>query len=186
MKKYSSKEIFSIPNLMGYFRILLIPVFCYVYCTAQSTRDYYIASGIVLLSSLTDMFDGKIARRFHMITELGKALDPIADKLTHAALALCLATRYPLMWALIALMAVKEGYMGLMGLKYLKKGRKLDGAMWYGKVCTALLFVGLLALFLFPELPPAAVNVMIGVMMAVMLFTLCMYVPVFRRMGGGL
>lgn len=76
--------------------------------------------------------------------------------------------------------------MGLMGLKYLKKGRKLDGAMWYGKVCTALLFVGLLALFLFPELPPAAVNVMIGVMMAVMLFTLCMYVPVFRRMGGGL
>lgn len=186
MKKYSSKEIFSIPNLMGYFRILLIPVFCYVYCTAQSNRDYYIASGIVLLSSLTDMFDGKIARRFHMITELGKALDPIADKLTHAALAFCLATRYPLMWALIALMAVKEGYMGLMGLKYLKKGRKLDGAMWYGKVCTALLFVTLLALFLFPELPLAAVNVMIGVMMAVMLFTLCMYVPVFRRMGSGL
>lgn len=186
MKKYSSKEIFSIPNLMGYFRILLIPVFCYVYCTAQSNRDYYIASGIVLLSSLTDMFDGKIARRFHMITELGKALDPIADKLTHAALAFCLATRYPLMWALIALMAVKEGYMGLMGLKYLKKGRKLDGAMWYGKVCTALLFVALLALFLFPELPLAAVNVMIGVMMAVMLFTLCMYVPVFRRMGSGL
>lgn len=186
MKKYSSKEIFSIPNLMGYFRILLIPVFCYVYCNAQSNRDYYIASGIVLLSSLTDMFDGKIARRFHMITELGKALDPIADKLTHAALALCLATRYPLIWALITLMTVKEGYMGLMGLKYLKKGRKLDGAMWYGKVCTALLFVALLTLFLFPELPLAAVNVMIGVMMAVMLFTLCMYVPVFRRMGGGL
>ena len=69
------------------------------------------AALVVLLSSLTDLFDGKIARRFHMVTELGKALDPIADKLTHAALAICLATRYPMMWALIALMLVKEGYI---------------------------------------------------------------------------
>lgn len=182
MKRFDKKEIFSIPNLMGYFRILLIPVFCYLYITAETARDYYIASGVVLLSSLTDMFDGKIARRFHMITELGKALDPVADKLTHAALALCLATRYPLMWALIALMAVKEGYMGIMGIKFLKEGKMLDGAMWFGKVCTALLFVVLLVLFFFPSLPTLAVNVMIGGAMAFMLFTMCMYIPVFRRM----
>lgn len=182
MKRFDKKEIFSIPNLMGYFRILLIPVFCYLYITAETARDYYIASIVVLLSSLTDMFDGKIARRFHMITELGKALDPVADKLTHAALALCLATRYPLMWALIVLMAVKEGYMGIMGIKFLKKGKMLDGAMWFGKVCTALLFVVLLVLFFFPSLPASAVNVMIGGAMAFMLFTMCMYVPVFRRM----
>lgn len=183
MKKLSKKEIFSIPNIMGYFRILLIPVFSYFYCTAQTERDYYIASGLVLVSSLTDMFDGKIARKFNMITELGKALDPIADKLTHAALALCLATRYPMMWALIGLMIVKEGYMGLMGLKYLRVGKKLDGAMWYGKVCTALLFVVLLALFFIPDMPVLAVNIMIGITMAVMFFTLGMYVPVFHRMG---
>lgn len=182
MKRFSRKDIFSIPNLMGYFRILLIPVFCYLYCTAQSDRDYYIASGVVLISSLTDLFDGKIARRFNMITELGKALDPVADKLTHAALAFCLATRYPFMWALIALMAVKEGYMGIMGLKFLKEGKMLDGAMWFGKVCTALLFVVLLVLFVFPSLPGIAVNVMIGVTMAVMLFTMLMYIPVFKRM----
>lgn len=168
---------------MGYFRILLIPVFSYLYCTAESPGDYYAASGVVLLSSLTDMFDGKVARHFHMITELGKALDPIADKLTHAALAICLATRYPLMWALLALMAVKEGYMGIMGLKYLRVGKKLDGAMWFGKVCTALLFAVLLVLFLLPGLPGAVVNTLIGVTMAVMAFTLFMYVPVFRKMG---
>ena len=74
MKRFSKKEIFSIPNLMGYFRILLIPVFCYLYITAETEREYLYAALVVLLSSLTDLFDGKIARRFHMVTELGKAL----------------------------------------------------------------------------------------------------------------
>ena len=106
MKRFNKKDLFTIPNLMGYFRILLIPVFCYFYIKKQA---YLLAAGIVLISSLTDLFDGYIARRFNMVTELGKALDPVADKLTHAALALCLAFRYPLMWALLALMAVKEG-----------------------------------------------------------------------------
>ena len=183
MKKINKKELFSIPNLMSYFRILLIPVFCYLYITAESDRDYLIAALIVLVSSLTDLFDGKIARRFNMVTQWGKILDPVADKLSHAALAICLATRYPLMWALIALMAVKEGFMGIMGLIFLKKGQMLDGAMWFGKVCTAVLFVGLMALFLLIHVPAAAANIIIIVMMAVMLVTLCMYIPVFRKMG---
>ena len=93
MKRFNKKDLFTIPNLMGYFRILLIPVFCYFYIKKQT---YLLAAGIVLISSLTDLFDGYIARRFNMVTELGKALDPVADKLTHAALALCLAFRYPL------------------------------------------------------------------------------------------
>lgn len=180
MKRFDRKELFTIPNLMGYFRILMIPVFCYLYI---GQKKYLPAAGVVLISSLTDLFDGKIARRFHMVTEFGKALDPVADKLTHGALALCLASRYPLMWALIVLMAVKEGYMGIMGLIFLRKGKMLDGAMWFGKVCTAVLFAGLLALFLFPGLPAAAVNALILFMMAVMLFALCMYIPVFIRMG---
>ena len=179
MKCFNKKDLFTIPNLMGYFRILLIPVFCYFYIKKQA---YLLAAGIVLISSLTDLFDGYIARRFNMVTELGKALDPVADKLTHAALALCLAFRYPRMWALLALMAVKEGYMGIMGLYFLKRGKMLDGAMWFGKVCTALLFVVLLILFFFPHLPLAAVNALILITMADMLFTLCMYIPVFHRM----
>ena len=141
MKRFSKKEIFSIPNLMGYFRILLIPVFCYLYITAETEREYL-----------------------------------------YAALAICLATRYPMMWALIALMLVKEGYMGVMGLIFLKKGKMLDGAMWFGKVCTAVLFAGLLVLFLFSQLEAAVVNGIIMIMMGIMIVTLCMYVPVFQKM----
>lgn len=173
------KGDFSIPNLMGYFRILMIPVFCYLYI---GKKMYLEASSVVLLSSLTDLFDGKIARKFNMVTELGKLLDPVADKMTHGALALCLAVRYPLMWALILFLIVKEGYMAVMGAVLLKKGKKLNGAMWFGKVCTAVLFAGLLTLFLFPHLPLFWVNSLILVMMAVMIFALLNYIPVFRQM----
>lgn len=179
MKPFNTKERFSIPNLMGYFRLLLIPVFCYLYLAKEA---YHWAAGVVLLSSLTDLFDGMIARKFNMFTNLGKALDPIADKLTHGALALCLAFRYPQMWVLFGLMVLKEGYMVVMGLLFLRKGKMLNGAMWFGKVCTALLFVILLILFAFPHLPIAVVNGLIVFMMAVMVFTLCMYVPIFNRM----
>ena len=182
MHRFRKQDLFTIPNLMSYARILLIPLFCWLYLTAETLPDYFWASAVVLLSSLTDLFDGKIARRFHMVTELGKVLDPVADKLTHAALAVCLATRYPLMWALLALMVLKEGYMGIMGIRFLRKDQMLDGAQWFGKVCTAVLFVGLMILFLFPTLPLTVVNTLIALMMLVMVVTLALYVPVFRRM----
>lgn len=182
MKQIDKKDFFTIPNIIGYVRLILIPVFCWVYIHAQNSSDYMWATGIVLFSSFTDLFDGMIARKFNQVTELGKFLDPLADKLTHAALAICLATKYPLMWALIALMIIKEGYMALMGLKFLKVGKKLDGAMWFGKVCTATLFTGMVVLFFFFRMSPAGANILIAFMMAVMVFTLCKYVPVFRKM----
>lgn len=147
-QKMTAKEIFSIPNLMGYFRILLIPVFSWIYIHADGVSDYYMAAVLVGISGLTDMFDGKVARKFNMITELGKFIDPLADKLTQGALVLCFAVRYPLMRAVLALFILKEGFMGIMGLLLLPRGKKLDGAMWFGKVCTAVLYVLLFILLL--------------------------------------
>ena len=178
----NKKEIFSIPNIMGYFRILLIPLFSWLYCTADSAGDYYAAAAVVGISGLTDMFDGKIARRFNMITELGKFIDPLADKLTQAALLICLAIRYPLMRAVLVLFIIKEGFMAIMGGLLLPRGKKLDGAMWFGKVCTAVLYAVLLVLLLLPEINPAAANVLIAVCGMFLLFSFVMYIPVFRRM----
>lgn len=182
MKKPTLKEVFNIPNMMGYLRIILIPVFCYLYLTAQTPKEYMISFAVMILSSITDLFDGMIARKFNMVSDLGKVLDPVADKLTHAALAICLAIRYPMMWALIALMAVKEGYMAVMGLKYLKQDKMMNGAMWYGKICTATLFVGLIVLIVFYQMPVLYVNIIIWVMMAVMAFTLIQYILFYRKM----
>ena len=128
--KLTKKEVFSIPNILSFVRILLIPVFMVFYLTAKTPLDYYIAAAVILISGLTDMADGLIARKCHMITELGKVLDPIADKLTQAAIVFTLIFRFPAMFFLFVLLAVKEIFMGVNGLILLKKGKKLDGAMW--------------------------------------------------------
>ena len=185
----------NLPNKLTVFRVILIVPFVVLLLGGFQQWGWfttlfsgilpytdYIAVAIFIIASLTDLLDGKIARKFNIVTELGKLLDPVADKLTHGALALCLALRYPLMWALILLLIVKEGYMAVMGAVLLKKGKKLNGAMWFGKVCTAVLFAGLLVLFLFPHLPLFWVNSLILGMMAVMIFTLLNYIPIFRQM----
>ena len=161
----------------------MIPVYVLLYYHAESVREYYIAAVLVGISGITDMLDGKVARHFHMITELGKALDPVADKLTLGAMILCLAFRYENMRWLVGLFILKEGFMGIMGLLLSHyRGRKLDGAKWYGKVCTAFSYVVMFVLFFFLRLPLSLVNALIvccGVLMAV---TWVLYVPVFVKM----
>ena len=182
MKKIKKQELYSIPNCMGYFRILLIPLFCFLYLNAEDRGDYYLAAGVILVSYITDFLDGQVARRFHMITEFGKLLDPVADKLTHGAIALCLAFRYEAMRYLFVLMVLKEGFMAVMGVINLRHGRKLDGAKWFGKFCTGALFILLFLLVLWPGIPLALANGLIGVVTVIMFLTLCLYIPEFRNM----
>lgn len=182
MKKMKKQELYSIPNCMGYFRILLIPLFCFLYLNAEDRSDYYLAAGVILVSYITDFLDGQVARRFHMITEFGKLLDPVADKLTHGAIALCLAFRYEAMRYLLVLMVLKEGFMAVMGVINLRHGRKLDGAKWFGKFCTGALFILLFLLVLWPGIPLVLADGLIDVVTVIMFLTLCLYIPEFRKM----
>ena len=182
MKYFSKKELLSIPNLMGYFRLLMIPVFVWLYLTASTDMDYYMAALVMGISSLTDMFDGMVARKFNMITEFGKFLDPRADKLSHGAILLCLLSRYPLILLMLVLYVIKEGFMLVMGIIKLRQGKKLNGAKWFGKCCTALLYVVLFSFLIFPRLPLGIVNGLIYLCTAAMALTLVLYIPVFRNM----
>lgn len=116
-----------------------------------------------------------------MVTDLGKMLDPVADKLTHAALAFCLTVRYPQMWAVIALMVVKEGYMLWMGLKRMKEGREVQPAKMSGKVCTAYLFVMMVILIAFPELPMNVVYGLVILALLMMMQAFVFYIVFFRK-----
>ena len=182
MRHISKKELLSIPNLMGYFRLIMIPVFVWLYLKASTDADYYRAAIVMGISSITDMFDGMIARKFNMITEFGKFLDPLADKLTHGAdPALSVEPLSPDSAPLV-LFVLKEGFMLIMGAIKLREGKKLNGAKWFGKCCTALLFVVLFLLLLFPHMSLVTVNVLILLCAAAMFITLLLYIPVFRSM----
>ena len=162
------KEYFNIPNLMGYFRILIIPVFLFLYVRAETKWEYFAAFFVLALSYLTDFLDGKIARKFHMVTDWGKMLDPIADKLTQGALAVACTFRYPAVAWFLLLFLCKELYMGTMGLFLIRKGCGIYGAERWGKVCTAVLDGGILILLLFPGLSFEAANLLTAVMMIIM------------------
>lgn len=146
------KDIFTVPNILSLFRLLLIPVYVTIYLNATETAHYAIAAAILAVSCLTDMIDGKIARHFNMISTVGKILDPIADKATQFTLILCLAIRHKVLWYIVCLFVVKESFQLIAGFLTLRKGRMLTGALLSGKICTTVMFVSLIVLVLLPEL----------------------------------
>ena len=143
------KDIFTIPNMLSLFRLLLIPVYVVIYLKATEPVHYYIAGGILAVSCLTDLVDGKIARKFHMISTLGKILDPLADKLlTIAAMTMFCEWGFFPAWAL---MIVLTREFAVTGLRLVAVGKgKVIAAGWSGKVKTASTMIGLCVLMVFP------------------------------------
>ena len=150
--KLDKKQIFTIPNLLSTFRIVLAFVFLAAFYQSGLSGRSNLLTAIILLSALTDFLDGKIARKFNMVSELGKILDPIADKITQGVLILCLMKEYSLL---------KEAFMGIVVVKVLKKTQENKGAMWYGKVCTAFFYLVMLILLFIPDLPMNIANTLI-------------------------
>lgn len=179
MKKDIFREYFSIPNLMGYFRILLVPVYLIIYIRADSVSDYRLAAMVMILSFLTDFFDGKIARRFHMVTEFGKILDPVADKITQGALALSFTFRYPAMMILLLAFLFKETVMGILGAWMMRKGYRMGGARLHGKICTAVLDGVMFAALILPEISYLVINILVGISLTVMAVSFILYLKMY-------
>ena len=108
------KEILTIPNLLTLFRLLLIPVYVRIYLHASEDSEFFLAGIILAVSCITDMVDGQIARHFNMISRLGKVLDPLADKLTQLALILCLSSKYSILYPVLVLFLVKDGFYDII------------------------------------------------------------------------
>lgn len=172
------KEIQTIPNLLSIFRIFLLPIYLY-FVLRQS---FYVAGAVIVVSGLSDYLDGVIARRYNQVTDLGKVLDPFADKLTQLFLILSMAWYRPWLWLLFGLFLIKEGFMFVAGLIGLSKNIKLSGAKWYGKVATAVIYVGMILLLLFPELPTLWVRVIFAVITYGLLQSFILYAVEYRKM----
>lgn len=171
MRLFKKDQILTIPNFLSLLRLVMIPWIVALY----REGNYYGATGVIVLSGLTDVADGFIARKFDMVSDFGKILDPIADKLTQAVLIGCLITRYSRMLPLLILFAVKEVIMGITGILVIKKKDVVNSAQWFGKLATAVLYAVLILLFLFPGISEAAADIMILCCAGVILLALVKY-----------
>lgn len=174
-------EAFSIPNILSYFRLLLIPLFIVLYVQ----EDFTEALITLAASGLSDILDGRIARKYDMVTDLGKVLDPVADKLTQCAMMLCVAMRYPAMWWLLGLHIVKETVMLIMGWYVLKRTDTVNSAIWAGKLCTGVIYAVMMLHVMLPHLPqPVSVGCTI-VCAGLIVLSLIVYTARYVKILGG-
>lgn len=166
------KDILTIPNLLSVIRLLLIPAIVILF------RVYYLYIPAVILlgvSALTDVADGFIARKFHMTSDVGKLLDPIADKLTQATVALCLLSSYPRIFYLFVLMFVKEVTLAVVGFVTMRRTQIVLSAKWHGKLATVVLTSVLAIHMIWNELNGFASAFFLIIAAELMVFSLVLY-----------
>lgn len=162
------QKILTIPNLLSFFRLCLIPVMIWLYTVKE---NYALTTLVLILSGITDVLDGIIARKWNMISNFGKAFDPIADKLTQIAMMFCLVTRFPWMILPLVLLVVKELFTGITSLLTIRKTGVVEGAVWHGKVTTVLLYTMMGIHMIWFSIPALLSGFLIGISTGMMLLS---------------
>ncbi len=173
------EDIWTIPNVISMLRIALIPFILWCYCGLQ---NYVAAMVLIVVSGISDVVDGKIARKFNMVSNFGKFLDPVADKMTQGTLIICLISRYKWMTALIVFFILKEAIMFLAGYIVFKNTDSVNSAKWHGKLSTVVLYSVMLVLLLFAKIPEVYANVLIFICASVMAMSLWMYLDFYYKL----
>lgn len=171
----------GIPNLLSIFRLLLIPVFV-VFYFSNLQYSGIIAAGVLILSGLTDVLDGIIARKFNMISKLGKILDPLADKLTQATVCVCLVIKNVAPFWILCILILKEFVMIGAGANIIRKGKKMMSSKWFGKLGTVVFYSAMILIIAFRP-SRLIVDVLLILVLIFMLFSLAMYVPYFFKVN---
>ena len=180
----------TIPNWLSFIRIALIPVFAVLFVQGHQL----VAVIVMICAALTDLFDGKIARKFNQVSNLGKLLDPIADKLSQMAIVIVLLYTYwenPIKY-LFFFFIVKEVLMLLGGALLLSKGMRPTAAEIWGKVATNVFYIAMIIILAFGEngalcnvahltLPSVVTWVLVALSAVSALVSLLGYVPGFLK-----
>ncbi len=178
------KGIFTIPNIISFFRLVLIPFFAIIYFSDEITYKYFWCIIIVLLSGLSDILDGIIARKCNMVSDLGKILDPIADKLTQVVIVLCLLIYHTELFPLFIILFFKELFTLFAAVYVLSKGIKPISARWWGKLSTIVIFTTMfysVILDIIPNLTSIPLYILIGLSIICMVISVSGYFKLFSR-----
>lgn len=166
------KKIITVPNILSLFRLCLIPVIVWLYCFRN---DYLLTTLVLVISGATDVIDGIIARRFGMISDFGKAFDPVADKLTQIVTLFCLVVRFPHMIIPLVVLTVKEVLAAIFNTITIKKTGEVMGAVWHGKLNTVLLYSMMVIHLVWFRIPAVVSDILIVVCTAMMLLSAVLY-----------
>ena len=182
MVKLTRKDL-NLPNLLTFLRIVLIIPFL-VFFFRENLPGMLV---MLCLSALSDMFDGFFARHLNQVTDVGKLLDPIADKLTQVTISFCLAYRIHSLIPVFLLILLKEGFMVAGGAFLLRRRIRPVAAKWYGKVTTVIFYLAVLSIVIHAAFLPqvAAMRWVSGGLVVLtclfMVFTFIQYLRIFLR-----
>ena len=165
----------NIPNILSVTRIGLLPFFVW-----QMNIGNAVGAGIIIvISGFTDALDGYLARRFNWITDLGKVLDPVADKLTQATISVTLLIRLRTYWPFFAVLLIKDFIMMVLGGWLLKKKIKIEGSKWFGKLSTTVFYGAMILIVFFPGMPGWLITTLITLSVLCALVAAVLYIPEF-------
>ena len=170
-----------IPNILSVIRIIMAFAFAAVFIWLPD--KLYIAVIIFVAGGVTDVVDGILARRFGWITDAGKILDPLADKLIEVAALVLLAIRWGQSFVALAIIALlKEVLMIIGAYVIVAKAKVYVMSMWFGKLTTFLLYVEVLVVsFLSGVISSTVCDIMSIVVIVSMLITFVMYYISYRK-----
>ncbi|MEE1017277.1 MAG: CDP-alcohol phosphatidyltransferase family protein [Ruminococcus sp.] len=186
-EKWSFKpsDLVTIPNILSYLRLILVVPFVYYFIRGlyDDPRHYITAAVCIVISGLTDCFDGLLARKLNQVTSLGKILDPLADKITLIAVAVCMVIYIPALLPLMLVLFIKDFTMLICGLVLLVKKIPLPASRWYGKVATVVFYISVTVIIFLKAVyqyeNPTLILVLFCITAAVMIFALLNYSKMF-------
>ncbi len=186
-EKWSFKpsDLVTIPNILSYLRLILVVPFVYYFIRGlyDDPRHYITAAVCIIISGLTDCFDGLLARKLNQVTSLGKILDPLADKITLIAVAVCMVIYIPALLPLMLVLFIKDFTMLICGLVLLVKKIPLPASRWYGKVATVVFYISVTVIIFLKAVyqyeNPTLILVLFCITAAVMIFALLNYSKMF-------
>lgn len=156
----------NLPNKLTIFRVILIPFFVVLLLLELTAYDKWIALAIFIVASLTDFLDGHIARKYNLVTNFGKFMDPLADKLLVCSAMICLVelSRIPA-WVVIIIIA-REFIISGFRLVASDNGVVIAASYW-GKFKTVFQMV--MICLMIADLPPLALVTQVVMWVAVVL-----------------
>ena len=172
------KFVWNIPNALSLVRLGLLPVFAVLYFNDQLAWSVI----VLLLSGLTDLLDGVIARRLNQITPIGKLLDPFADKLTQVTVLLCLMVQYRALIPLAIVCLIKEALQAIGGWILFSKNAVIRGSKWFGKISTFLFYAVMLLIVVWQDMPQVVLAVLILLVAATMVFSFFKYLMIYFKL----